>query len=136
MFSVLKHLIDLSIAKVKVKTNKKGFKLDNLFRYEYQNRVKLFDGYTARCIAEVFLNLDYKHLDKTKDWIEKAIEADRRDSMMFHLGLDYALYSDLFKKKDDLPKAKEKLSKAIEIFTECGADGWVVKYEKELASLA
>jgi len=32
-------------------------------------------------------------------------------------------------------KAKENLNKAIEIFTECGADGWVDKYEKELAEL-
>jgi hypothetical protein len=28
------------------------------------------------------------------------------------------------------------LGKAIEIRTGCGADGWVEKYEKELASLA
>jgi len=26
----------------------------------------------------------------------------------------------------------ENLTKTIEIFTECGADGWVKKYEKEL----
>ena len=36
----------------------------------------------------------------------------------------------------DLPKAKENLNKAIEIFTECGADGWVDKYEKELATIS
>jgi len=41
----------------------------------------------------------------------------------------------LFKRKGDLPKAKENLSKAIEIFTECGTDGWVEKYEDELAAL-
>jgi len=41
----------------------------------------------------------------------------------------------LFKRKADLPKAKEHLSKAIEIFNECGADGWVEKYEDELAAL-
>jgi hypothetical protein len=29
--------------------------------------------------------------------------------------------------------AREKLSKAIEIFKECGADGWVKKYGEELA---
>ena len=44
--------------------------------------------------------------------------------------------SDLFKKKDNLPKARENLSKAIDIFKECGADGWVEKYEKELAALS
>ncbi len=54
---------------------------------------------------------------------------------MWNLARDYALYADLFKRKGDPPKAKEKLNKAIEIFTECGADGWVEKYEKELAEL-
>ena len=51
---------------------------------------------------------------------------------MFHLGKNYALYSDLFKRKGDLSRARENLIKAIEIFKECGADGWVEKYEKEL----
>jgi hypothetical protein len=30
-------------------------------------------------------------------------------------------------------KVKENLDKAINIFKECGADGWVEKYEKDLA---
>ena len=54
---------------------------------------------------------------------------------MWNLARDYALYADLFKRKSDLSKAKEKLNKATKIFKECGADGWVEKYEKELAGL-
>jgi hypothetical protein len=53
--------------------------------------------------------------------------------MMWHMGMAYALYSDLFKRKGDRSKAKENLAKAIEIMTDCGADGWVTKYEDELA---
>ena len=52
--------------------------------------------------------------------------------MMWNLAQDYALYAELFKRKGDLSKAKQNLSKAIKILTECGADGWVEKYEKEL----
>ena len=33
-------------------------------------------------------------------------------------------------------KAIEKLRKAIDIFKECGADGWVKKYEEDLVSLS
>ena len=54
---------------------------------------------------------------------------------MWYLAGDYALYAELLKRKGEQPKARENLSKAIEIFKECGADGWVDKYEKELASL-
>jgi len=55
---------------------------------------------------------------------------------MFNLCRDYALYAELFKRKGDRPKAQENLGKAIEIFKECGADGWVSKYEKELAFIS
>jgi len=41
----------------------------------------------------------------------------------------------LFKRKGDRLKAQENLGKAIEILKECGADGWVEKYEKELGTL-
>jgi len=40
----------------------------------------------------------------------------------------------LLEKRDGL-KARENLGKAIEILKECGADGWVEKFEKELAVL-
>jgi hypothetical protein len=53
--------------------------------------------------------------------------------MMWHLGRDYAFYAELFKRKGDLAKAKEMLRNSVAIFKECGADGWVKKYEKELA---
>jgi hypothetical protein len=52
------------------------------------------------------------------------------------LAKDYALYTELFKRKEDLPKARENLTKAVDIFTECGADGWVEKYERGLAELS
>ena len=55
--------------------------------------------------------------------------------MRWLLAKDYALYADMFKRKGDLKKSIEHLSKAIEIFQECGADGWVQKYEKDLAVL-
>ena len=56
--------------------------------------------------------------------------------MRFRLGKDYALYAELFKRKGDRLKAQENLGEAIEILKECGADGWVSRYEKELALIS
>ena len=56
--------------------------------------------------------------------------------MMFHLGRDYAVYAELFKRKGDRATAKEQLGKAIDIYKECGADGWVKKAEEELEKLS
>ena len=62
------------------------------------------------------------------------MEADKNNGMMFHLGQDYALYARLFRRKDDLLKARENIVKATDILKECGADGWVEKYEQEMDS--
>ena len=55
--------------------------------------------------------------------------------MMFDLGRAHALYAELLKRKGDLPGAKEKLNKAIEIYKECGADGWLKKAQEALAGI-
>jgi hypothetical protein len=54
----------------------------------------------------------------------------------WQLAKDHALYADWFKKKGDIQGAKEQLTKAIDLFRECGADGWVTRTEKTLATLS
>ena len=55
--------------------------------------------------------------------------------MPWVLATNYNLYAEFFKKKGDPAQAKEKLGKAIEIMGSIGADGWVKRYEEELATL-
>jgi class 3 adenylate cyclase/tetratricopeptide (TPR) repeat protein len=120
----------------KVKNEEKDVNLESLYAYSRNNKVKVAEGWIQRYIGEILLNIDDQHLSEAEHWIQKAIEASQRNGMMFHLGKDYALYADLFKRKGDRLKAQENLGKAIEILKECGADGWVEKYEKELATLS
>jgi class 3 adenylate cyclase/tetratricopeptide (TPR) repeat protein len=100
------------------------------------NRVKLYEGWTRRYLGEILLIIDDRHFPEAQHWIEDAIEADTRNRMGFHLGRDYALYGEFFKRKGDKEKAKEQLGKAIDIYRRCGADGWVTKAEEELAKLS
>ncbi len=67
--------------------------------------------------------------------IIKAIDADTRNGTRWQLASDHALYADWFKKKGDIQEAKEQLTKAIDLFRECGADGWVTRTEKSLSEL-
>jgi tetratricopeptide (TPR) repeat protein len=134
----LPSFLDLSRmgeARARVMNYDKNINLESLYSYHERNRMKLNDGWMSRYIGEILLNFDDQHMSEANHWVEKAIEADKRNGMMWHLARDYALYAELFKRKGDLPKAKENLSKAIEIFKACGADGWVEKYVKELATL-
>jgi len=98
--------------------------------------MKVFESDMHRCISEILLNIDNQHISEAEEWINKAIETDTRNGMMWHLARDYAVYADLYKQKGDQSKAKENLNNAIEILKECGADGWVERYEKELAELS
>jgi len=107
-----------------------------LYAISRNNKVKTVEGYIKRYIGEILLNIDDQHLSESEHWIQMAIEADQRNRMMFHLGKDYALYAELLKRKGDRFKSQENLGKAIEILKECGADGWVEKYEKELTTFS
>ena len=84
---------------------------------------------------KILLYIDNNHLSDAEKWIKSAIEADRRNGAMWNLGMDYAVYAEMFKHEGDQLKAKENFRKAIEILNECGADGWVEKYENDLMAL-
>jgi tetratricopeptide (TPR) repeat protein len=134
-FSSWINLIQISLVRSMVMNNEKDVDLKPIYTYISENKIKAFEGYMRRLFGEILLNMDENHLSDAEDWIRQAIDADQRNGTMFHLAKDYALCADLFKRKDDIPKAKENLTRAIEIFKECGADGWVEKYEKELAAM-
>jgi tetratricopeptide (TPR) repeat protein len=127
------NLAKVGAARSKVMNKKKDVNLESLYALSRNNKVKVIEGWFQRYIGEILLNIDGQHISEAEHWIQKAIEADQRNRMMFHLGKDYALYAELFKRRGNKLKARENLGKAIEIFKECGADGWVEKYEKELA---
>jgi tetratricopeptide (TPR) repeat protein len=92
-------------------------------------------GYMQRYLSAILMSIDKKHLPEAENWIRRAIEDDSKNGTRWSLAQDFAHYGELCKRKGDLPKAKEKLSKAIEIFKECGADGWVKRTEEALAAI-
>jgi len=116
-------------------SKEKNIELDTLYKQASGNQIKLLDSSIARNIATILLNIDDRHRSEAEDWIERAIEADKKNGMTWFLARDYALYAELFKRKNNKSKAKENLTQAIKILRECGADGWVENYEKELIEL-
>ena len=127
------NLNQILLVRSMVMNNEMDVDLETIYTYISENKINAYEGWMRRLLGEILLNMDENHLSEAEDWICQAIEADQRNGTMFFLANDYALYSDLFKRQADIPKARQNLAKAIEIFKECGADGWVEKYEKELA---
>lgn len=122
----------VAAARSRVMNSEKDVDLESLYVHSRNNRIKAVEGQNSMYIGEILLNIDDRHMPDAEKWIQKAIEADQRNGMRFELGNDYALYAELLKRKGDRLKAHENLGRAIEILKECGADGWVSRYEKEL----
>jgi tetratricopeptide (TPR) repeat protein len=135
-FPSLVNYCRISSALAKVMENEKDINLNDLFKCHEDKKFRIFEGSMQNSIGKILLNIDDQHISEAEDWIKRAIETNQKYGMMWNLARDYALYAELFKRKGELQKTKENLSKAIEIFKECGADGWVEKYEKELAALS
>jgi predicted ATPase len=124
-----------AVSRANALDKKKEIDLEGLYSYVADNKLNHYEGWMQRNIAEILLEINNHNLSDAQQWIEKAIEADKKNGMMWHLAMDYASYAEVFKRKGDQSKIRDNLSTAIEIFKQCGADGWVEKYEKELTKL-
>jgi tetratricopeptide (TPR) repeat protein len=110
-------------------------KLGQLIMAHEKNRLAMSKSYESRCIGEIFLHIDNQHMAEAEAWIRRSIDFDAIHGIPWNLGKDHALYADWFKKKGDIQGAKEQLTKAIDYFRECGADGWVTRTQKTLTEL-
>jgi tetratricopeptide (TPR) repeat protein len=126
------NMNQVAFARANAKIDKKSINLSFLSTYAAENKLKMLDGKINRYISEIYLQYDTERTDEAEKWIIQAIKADSKNGMSWQLGQDHAIYAKLCNRKGDLSKAQENLVKAIEIFKECGADGWVEKYEKDL----
>jgi class 3 adenylate cyclase/tetratricopeptide (TPR) repeat protein len=126
---------DLGMAKCGVMLGKRDVELASLRTVAERNRIRLLESWICRWLGEIFLNLGGSHVDEAEQWVRKSIEVDVRNGMRLSLATNYGLYAKFFKQQGDKSRAREELGKAIDLFKECGADGWVRKYEEEMAKL-
>ncbi len=129
------RFLKVATARAKVMNNQRDINLNEIFKCYQEKGSKIYEGWMARYISEILLNIDDKHMNEAEEWVKKAIEADKRNGMMFQLGRDHAFYAELLKRKGNLPGAKENLKQALEIYRECGADGWLKKAEEALTKI-
>ncbi|MGZ3580283.1 MAG: adenylate/guanylate cyclase domain-containing protein [Syntrophales bacterium] len=109
--------------------------LNELFAFQQSNKLQFCEGWMARNIGDILLNMNDEHVSEAAVWFQKAIEADTRNGMKWQVANDYAFYANYFRQKGDPKGAKEQLTKAIDLFKECGADGWVKRTKKSLMEL-
>jgi class 3 adenylate cyclase/tetratricopeptide (TPR) repeat protein len=127
--------LELAMARAMMLSNEKLNNLDALVTYPGKNKIRYNSGRIRRCLAEILLYLDDAQMGEAGKWIHEAIDEDRQNGLLFELARDLSICGEVYKRKGDRSKAQENLGKAIEVLKECGADGWVRKYEEEMAKL-
>jgi class 3 adenylate cyclase/tetratricopeptide (TPR) repeat protein len=125
----------LGLAKAKLMNREEDIETEKISKFISEVKTKLYEGRIIRYYSEVLLQLSIERISEAETLAMKAINADEKNGLLFELGRDYQWYAKLLKRKGDESSAQENLSRALDIFNECGADGWVEKYEKELAAL-
>jgi len=125
----------IALMRTKVMNNEKDIDWDFLSLAVDNNKLRAFEPLLFRHLGDIFLHTDDEHAAEAERWYCRAIEVGEKSWIAPHWGLAYVSYAELFRRKGEGSKVREQLGKAIEILKECGADGWVRKYEKEMAKL-
>src|SRR3989339_145184 len=131
-----RNILKIASARVDLINGRHQINLDEFRNYVRETKVKTTEGLGRYYLAQAFMLSGQAGMEEAEVWIREAIDADTRNGMRWNLARDYELYADFFKKKGDIQGAKEQLTKALDLFRECGADGWVTRTEKALAEIS
>jgi tetratricopeptide (TPR) repeat protein len=129
-------LLNVAILRAKVlQREAEGFR-DDLSKSFAANKNRGFSGWIAQYIAEILLNQDSGDIQEAEAWAKKALLLHQENGMRLLQGRDYLLHAELQKRRENMNGAKEHLLQAIEIFQECGANGYLQKAKKEWIHLS
>jgi tetratricopeptide (TPR) repeat protein len=130
------NLIKVGMTRSRVLNGDLGINLAEVTNSFDQNKNRGFAGWIAQYISEILLHLDRHLIREAQEWVEKAIELDRKNGMRLLLARDYALSAKISQKMGDRERSRNVFGQAIKIFRECGADGYWRKTGREIAAVA
>jgi len=96
------------------------------------NQLRLFDGMTARLIAETLLAQSTPDVDEAHRWLTAAMHTDRSIGLKLDLAHDYACFADLYRTNGDRKQALSNLTQARDLFAECDAPGFVEEMDRRI----
>jgi class 3 adenylate cyclase/tetratricopeptide (TPR) repeat protein len=129
------NLYEIAMIRSRIKVGKEKVDLQLLYQQANQNKVRFNDGLIANYISEILMNMGREYLEEAEKWIARAVDFDSRNDTRWNLARDYRLYAELCMRKNMNAKAEETYRRAIEVFANCGAQGWVRRTEDQLEQL-
>jgi len=134
MFPSWTNLNRLAFARAKARNGEKDIDVRPFCDYVGANRIRLCEGPMARYIGEIFLAMDDQNVPEAEEWVQKAISADHRNGLMFHLGRDYRFHAELLYRRREKHAALEAMTRSTEFFRKCGASRDIQEAEKAIAT--
>jgi hypothetical protein len=89
--------------------------MEVLCGYARQTKLRRWEGYFARTIGALFLDLSGEQLGEAEEWIQKTIRADGGIGMRWDLAMDHAVYGEFFERTGEAARARKHLGNAVEI---------------------
>jgi len=133
-FKSLFNICELGLVLSRVLLGEKDFDNSVLDEFINMNNLKILEGPLKRQVAEVLINMDHSGISDAEQWILDAIKVNEQSEMMWELGKDYLIYADILRLDGNTSKAKECITRSINIFDKCGSVGYVKiakqKYEQ------
>jgi hypothetical protein len=105
-----------------------------LFKVASENKLPFREGSIWRCTGMTLSQCEDGTMEKAQIALENAIEADTRNGTRWSLAMDYLAYADLLERGQTGTEVRDKLGKALEVFKECGANGWSEEVERRLTA--
>ena len=126
---------DIALRLARLKAGDEKIDIDPAFDCVAQNRLRSQEGWIRRLAAEVLMVKKEEDLPRADEYIAKAIELDRRNGTMWSLARDYLTQAEILVRRGEPRRAKEALRLAVQVFGECGADGWRQRTDERLAAI-
>jgi class 3 adenylate cyclase/tetratricopeptide (TPR) repeat protein len=111
-----------------------GVRFDHMSEWRQANRLRLFQGLTARLIAETLLVQEGADVDEARTWLETAVAADRSNELDLDLAHDHVCMAGFHGRDADRDRMLQSLTDARDLFAECGADGYVQEMDRRISS--
>ena len=119
------NVLKLKLARANALDNGSDVPLDDLREWRNANRLRLFEGLTARLIAETLLAHEEPDIDEANRWLTVAMAADRSNRLKLDLAHDHACFANLHRHNANREEMLNSLTLARDLFAECGAQGFV-----------
>jgi TPR repeat protein len=100
--------------------------------WQQANRLRLFEGLTARLIAETLLAQEPSDVEEAHQWLEKATAADRASKLKLGLAHDYVGIAEVHRHNADQEQMVQSLTRARDLFEECGAQGFIKEMDRRI----